>query len=200
VFRLQQRSQCNEVGKLSQDVTLFQGTVRENIARFADGDIDQVIQAAKYAGIHDAIINLPEGYDTEICEREPLLSFSQRKGIALARAFYGAPPLVVLDEPMPHIDQRGRADLLRGIKSLNEDGTIVVLTTQSNYLCKFADKVLVLGNFKHHILQTHEDIQQFHKDVVINDHGQGRRKNSRKNNIARVEGNIRKSDSKQRSA
>jgi ABC-type protease/lipase transport system fused ATPase/permease subunit len=187
VFRLQQRNQCNEIGNLSQEVTLFQGTVRENIARMSAGEMDLIIQAAKYAGIHNTIINLPEGYDTEITEKEPLLSYGQRKGIALARAFYGEPLLVVLDEPMPHLDQQARSDLLGGIKRLNENGTIIVLTTQSDELCKYADKLLVLDKYKNHLLQTQKEIRLFCKEGGISNASQRKELVEEKNTIARVD-------------
>jgi PrtD family type I secretion system ABC transporter len=200
VFRLQQRSQCNEIGKLSQDITLFPGTVRENIARMSDGEMDRVIQAAKYAGIHDTIIDLPAGYDTEIGENEPLLSFGQRKGLALARAFYGEPLLVVLDEPIPHLDNQAHSKLLNGIRELNKKGTIIILTTQSNSLCKYADKVLVLDDFKHHLLKTQKDILLFHKEGEIKGPNQRKRDNRKNKKLSSVTTSHRHDDNKQRSA
>lgn len=158
VFRLQQNSQSRLVGTLPQDTTLFNGTVRENIAGMSLGDIDEVVRAAKLAGIHDTILALPKGYDTEIGEYEPLLSSGQRKAVALARAFYGRPRLVVLDEPIPHLDKAANAALFKAIKELKAEGTIVVLTTQSKVPSKYADKVILFEPPKYRILSSAEEI------------------------------------------
>jgi ABC-type protease/lipase transport system fused ATPase/permease subunit len=147
----------------------------------SEGELDKVIQAAKFAGIHDAIIDLPAGYDTVIRENEPLLSFGQRKSIALARAFYGQPQLIVLDEPVPHLDHQSRSDLLKGIRLMNEGGAIIVLTTQSITLCKYADKVLVLDDLKHRVLETPDEILSFQKEKLFN-HRNRRKDNSKRAN------------------
>lgn len=142
VYRLQQNSDTREVGYLAQDVSLFQGTVRENIASMAAGNMDLVVKAAKLSGIHDVILNLPEGYDTEIVEKEPLLSAGQRKSIAIARTFYGSPPLIIMDEPMPHLDVVSTTALKTAIKYQQLKGTIIILTTQRKALAKMADKAI----------------------------------------------------------
>ncbi len=158
VSRLQQRSARRDIGHLPQDVTLFQGTVRENIARMAEGNIRRVIRAAKRAGVHETILKLPEGYDTEISENEPLLSAGQRKGIAIARAYYGSPPLIVLDEPTPHLDEAARLALYTAILRWKRKRSIVVLTTQSLALSRIADKVIVFKGSKFDVLRTREEI------------------------------------------
>jgi ABC-type protease/lipase transport system fused ATPase/permease subunit len=199
LFRLQQRTQTHEVGKLPQDVILFHGTVRENIARMSEGQMDMVIQAAKFAGVHEAIIDLPAGYDTVIQENEPLLSFGQRKGVALARAFYGQPQLIVLDEPIPHLDHQARSDLLKGMRRMNQVGSIIVLTTQSISLCKYADKVLVLDGIRHRVLQSPDEILSYQKERLLS-HSDQRKGNIRGTIIGSMETSNGNKGSKQRSA
>lgn len=158
VSRLQQGDRRRDVGYLPQDVTLFQGTVRQNIARMADGNIRRVIRAAKRAGVHEVILKLPEGYDTEIAENEPLLSAGQRKGIAIARAYYGSPRLIVMDEPTPHLDDSARHALYTAILQWKKKDTIVVLTTQTYALSTIADKVIVFKDNKHFVYRTPAEI------------------------------------------
>lgn len=160
IYRLQQNSVHREIGYLSQDVTLFQGSVRANIASMSEGDMDQVVEAAKLAGIHEAILNLPHGYDTEIVEKEPLLSAGQRKSIAIARAFYACPPLIILDEPLPHLDNAARNTLMSGVNALRLKGTIVVLTTQQEALAKVANKALLIEDNKVVILDSQDEIKK----------------------------------------
>ncbi len=157
IFQLQQNSIIQGIGSLPQDTTLFRGTVRENIASMSIGDIDKVIKAAKLAGIHNTILALPKGYDTIIVEYEPLLSSGQRKAIALARAFYGSPPLIILDEPIPHLDKSTRSVLFNTIKQLKSEGTIIIITTQSRVPSKYADKVILFDEQKHKLLLTLEE-------------------------------------------
>jgi PrtD family type I secretion system ABC transporter len=142
VYRLQQDSTHRDIGYLPQEISLFQGTVRENIASMDDGDIKLVMEAAKLAGIHKVILNLPAGYDTEIVDKEPLLSAGQRKCIAVARAFYGTPPLIIMDEPIPHLDYPSRKKLMTSLMQLKSKGSIIMLTTQRKLLAKNADMVM----------------------------------------------------------
>ena len=143
--RLPEDGQSRYVGYLPQDVRLFRGTVRENIARMRQGDFALVVEAAQLTGVHDIILGLPEGYDTEIAEEEPLLSAGQRKGLALARALYGWPQLIVMDEPEPHIDRTARRAMIQALKTCTAQGAIVVVTSQAKTISKIADKVLLLG-------------------------------------------------------
>lgn len=175
VYRLQGNSQSRDIGYLPQDITLFQGTVRENIASMEQGDIDLVIRAAKLAGIHDVIVNLPQGYDTEIADREPLLSAGQRKCVAVARAFYGNPSLVILDEPFPHLDYRTKRRLVKGIKALKTEGVIVILTAQRLSSSLMADKAILLSDRKYTLLASREGIAEHLKARRNNSSGSKRR-------------------------
>jgi len=133
------------VGYLPQEIHLFQGSVRDNIARMGEGNFEDVVDAARLANIHEAIVRLPQGYDTEIDDETSALSGGERKRVALARAFYGRPRLVVLDEPEANLDRPSLKALIEAIRTLKAQGSTVVITTQSKKLGKIADKVLILG-------------------------------------------------------
>jgi PrtD family type I secretion system ABC transporter len=133
------------VGYLPQDIELFDGTVAQNIARFdPDASSKAIIAAASSAGVHDMILKLPEGYDTRIGEFGASLSAGQRQRIALARALYGDPFLVVLDEPNSNLDAEGDVALMGAIASVRErKGIIVVIAHRPSALAGL-DQVLVM--------------------------------------------------------
>jgi PrtD family type I secretion system ABC transporter len=135
------------VGYLPQDVELFDGTVAENIARFADPlDADAIILAARKTGVHDAILALPDGYNTQIGINGSALSGGLRQRLALARALYGNPALVLLDEPNSSLDSDGENVLAQAIQLAKQDGRTVVFTTHRLQLLAVADKVAVMNN------------------------------------------------------
>lgn len=134
------------LGYLPQDIELFEGSIAENIARFGEVDSAQVIEAARSAGLHDMILRFPKGYDTSIGEAGGLLSGGQRQRIGLARALYGQPKLVVLDEPNANLDDVGEAALVQAVQILKRQGSTVVLVTHRPGILAAADRVVILNN------------------------------------------------------
>ena len=132
------------IGYLPQDIELFDGTVSENIARFVEPDPEQVVAAAKLAGVHELILRLPDGYDTRIGIGGCMLSGGQRQRLGLARALYGKPALVVLDEPNSNLDDAGDAALHHALRQLGNRGTTVIIVTHRPSVLRTLDKLLVL--------------------------------------------------------
>jgi PrtD family type I secretion system ABC transporter len=133
------------IGYLPQEIELFGGSAAQNIARFSENqEADKVIAAAKAAGAHDMIQAFPDGYDTEIGDRGRHLSSGQRQRLALARALYGDPALVVLDEPNSNLDAEGDAALTEAVKNLKARGATVVIVAHRPAAIAFVDKLLLL--------------------------------------------------------
>jgi ATP-binding cassette subfamily C exporter for protease/lipase len=132
------------LGYLPQDVELFEGTIADNIARFSEVDAIKVIDAARAAGLHEMILRFPKGYDTPMGEAGGLLSGGQRQRIGVARAVYGNPTLVVLDEPNANLDDAGEAALVRTVADLKAAGKTVVLITHRPGIVGIADRIVVL--------------------------------------------------------
>jgi len=132
------------VGYVPQEIEFFEGSVAENIARLGPVDSDKVVQAAELIGMHSTILGFPEGYDTLLGESGFAMSGGQRQRLAIARAVYGAPKYVVMDEPNSNLDDAGEAALVQTINKLKEAGTTVVLTTHRPRLVGAVDMMLVL--------------------------------------------------------
>ncbi len=144
VFQWQREDFGRHVGYLPQDVELFDGTVFQNIARMGEAEPDDVYEAAKLAGCHDMILRLSNGYETRIGEGGMHLSGGQRQLIGLARAMFGRPKLVVLDEPNSNLDGDSEAGLIRALERLKAQETTVILVSHRPTLVQGVDKVLLL--------------------------------------------------------
>jgi PrtD family type I secretion system ABC transporter len=133
------------IGYLPQDAELLPGTVAENIARFGTATPDAVVEAACRAGAHEMILDLPAGYETEIGTHGPRLSAGQRRRVALARALFGEPSLLVLDEPNAGLDRDGEQTLIGTLRRLKSEGVTIVLVTHRIADRSLFDRVLVLN-------------------------------------------------------
>ncbi len=132
------------IGYLPQDIELFGGTVSENIARFGEIDAEKVILASKRAGVHEMILNMPEGYDTVLSEGGGGLSGGQKQRLGLARAMYDDPSVIVLDEPNSNLDDLGESALVAAVKDLRQRGKTIVLVTHRTSIISATDKLLLL--------------------------------------------------------
>ncbi len=134
------------IGYLPQDIELFDGSIAANIARFGELDSEKVIEAAKLADVHEMILQLPDGYDTVIGQRGGALSGGQRQRVGLARAVYGEPSLVVLDEPNSNLDDKGEVALAQAVRKLQKKGATIILVTHRQSLLQVVDTLMFLKN------------------------------------------------------
>ena len=132
------------LGYLPQNIELFDGTIAENIARIGAVDSERVIEAAEAAGLHQIILRFPKGYDTRVGQGGAFLSGGQRQRVGLARALYGNPAVVVLDEPNANLDDAGENALLQAVELLKKQGKTVVLISHRPSVLKVADRLVIM--------------------------------------------------------
>lgn len=146
MFQLDNEQFGQYIGYLPQNVELFTGTVKENIARMGPVDAQKVVAAARNAGAHETILRFPQGYETDIGEAGLSLSGGQRQRVGLARALYGDPKLVILDEPNSNLDEEGERALVAALQRLKKVGATTIIITHKTSLLSAVDKILVLQN------------------------------------------------------
>lgn len=132
------------IGYLPQDIELFDGSISQNICRFGEVDAQKIVTAAKLAGVHEMILRLPDGYDTVIGGTSGALSSGQRQRIGLARAMYGGPRVLVLDEPNSNLDDQGEKELVEALERIKLQGTTIIVITHRTMILQVVDKILVL--------------------------------------------------------
>lgn len=146
------------VGYLPQDIELFEGSIAENVSRFGDIDMDKVAEACRMAGLEAFIESLPGKYDTGVGAGGAFLSGGQRQRVGLARAIYGSPRFIVLDEPDSSLDDEGDEALLRVIRYLKDAGSTVVVITQRKHLLAVLDHMLILVNGQVHTFGPRDEV------------------------------------------
>lgn len=148
------------LGYLPQEIELFDGSVALNIARFGAVDSTRVIEAAKLAGIHEMVLHFPQGYETLLGAGALKLSGGQKQRIGLARALYGLPSIVVLDEPNSNLDEAGEVALVAAIHSLKAAGTSVIMVTHRANVLASVDKMLLLKEGRQHLFGSKASVLQ----------------------------------------
>ena len=153
---------CRRLGYLPQDINLFGETIKDNIGRLDDPDLQKVIEAAKLAGIHDTITRLPEGYDTPVPNGGSAFSRGFRQRLGLARAFFGDPRLVVLDEPNASLDYVGERVLLDAIEQMKIANTMVIVITHRMGILAATNKIAIMQDGKVTAFGDSEEIFERH--------------------------------------
>jgi ABC-type protease/lipase transport system fused ATPase/permease subunit len=146
------------VGYVPQEIEFFEGTVAENIARLGSVNPEKVVKAAELIGMHETILTFPKGYDTTLGETGFALSGGQRQRIAIARAIYGMPKFVVMDEPNSNLDEIGENALIQTVQALKNNGSTVIITTHRPRLVSTVDMMLVLKAGKQVAFGTAQDM------------------------------------------
>jgi ATP-binding cassette, subfamily C, bacterial EexD len=132
------------IGYLPQDIELFDGSIADNICRFGQPDAEKIVEAAKMAGVHELILRLPQGYDTVIGAAGGILSGGQRQRIGLARAVYGNPRLLVLDEPNSNLDDQGERELVAALQRVKAQQSTIIVITHRPMVLHSMDFILVM--------------------------------------------------------
>lgn len=159
VFKWNREQLGKHVGYMPQDVELFNGTVKDNIARMEmDAPPEKVIHAAQRAGVHEMILRLPKGYDTEFSTTNISLSPGQRQRIGLARALYGDPKFIVLDEPNGNLDGDGEKALVQALFRLKQDGLTFVVVAHRPSIVSSVDMVMMLRDGQIESFGPREDV------------------------------------------
>lgn len=160
IYRWNREDFGKHVGYLPQGIELFSGSIKQNIARMDDNALpEHIIEAAKMAGAHDIILKFPEGYDSDIGVAGSNLSGGQRQRIGLARAFYGSPKLVILDEPNANLDEAGELALSNAMLEAKKKGIAVIVISHRPSILSVVDKVLVMQDGAVAAYGTKEEIQ-----------------------------------------
>ena len=158
IYAWNKRELGAHIGFLPQNVSLFEGTIAENIARFGNLDQEKIEAATKLVGLHDYILSLPDGYETDIGTDGAVLSGGVRQRVGLARAIYGNPRLVVLDEPNANLDDAGEAALINTLEALRAAETTVIVVTHRTSLLAVADLMLVLMDGEAKLFGPRDDV------------------------------------------
>jgi len=150
----------HHIGYLPQDIELFEGTIAENIARFREDNPAKIIEAAKISGTHELILKLPNGYETRVGPGGANLSGGQKQRIGLARAVYGNPKIIVLDEPNSNLDDAGEYALMLALQKLKQNGSTIVFITHKRSILSLADKIALIQDGKLSLFGPKEQILQ----------------------------------------
>jgi PrtD family type I secretion system ABC transporter len=147
-----------DIGYLSQDVVMLNGTIKENIARYQNAKDEDVIEAAIKAHAHELILKLPQGYDTIIGTAGHILSGGQRQRIGLARAFYSNPKIIVLDEPNSSLDSEGDIALTQAMRTMQQQGTTIIVIAHRPSILQNANKLVVLANGELQLFGPYQEV------------------------------------------
>ena len=161
VYRWNRKDLGPHIGYLPQDIELFPGTVKQNIARMSeDIDSEEIVTAAQVSGAHEVILHLPKGYETEVGVVGSSLSAGQRQRIGLARAFYGQPKIIVLDEPNAHLDQEGDAALTKALFYAREQRMTTLIVAHRPSILAHVDRILVLDEGQVRLFDERDVVMQ----------------------------------------